>query len=159
MAPSWGRFAADALLVDVEMTANLSGTAIAAAPITVPAAQRWVVLWLALKWQASANVGSRALAWELRDASDVRLFATQNGISGGVLSQTASQHINWFYQSQNARDAAAVGGTAGLTHANQYFPGPFVLNAGQDIRFFDNGNVDGAGDLGRGSVGFLRLRV
>jgi hypothetical protein len=156
---SWGRFAAEPLLIERESTGLLTGTAIAAAPLTVPAGERWVLLWLALRWIASANAGNRALAYQIRDASDVVLFAAQNGISGGVLNQTASQGVNWFYQSRLVKDTALFGGTAPFSQANQFFPGPFALAAGQDIRFFDNANIDGAGDTARGTAAFLRVRI
>jgi hypothetical protein len=155
--PSWGRYAAEPLLVEMEKTALLSGTAIAAAPLMVPAGERWIVLWLCLRWIASANAGNRQLAYQLRDESNVVLFALQNGTSGAAFNQTASQGINWFYQSRNVRDVVVSGGTSGFGVVNQFFPAPFVLGAGQDIRFFDNSNIDGAGDTARGSAAILRV--
>jgi hypothetical protein len=149
---SWGRFAANSLLLETADSGVLSGTALAAAPFTVPVGQRWLLLSLILRYQASANVGNRTPAYQVRDAADVVVLAAQSSIA-----LTASQHVNIFFQELLARDAANFGSVAGLMTINQIFHGPLQLDAGEDVRFLDVANIDGAGDSARGLVVFQRL--
>jgi hypothetical protein len=131
----------------------LSGTAIAAAPFTVPAGERWVVHAIAVRYITSATVGNRAVSWRLRDAADVVLLATMTGAV-----QTASQQINHFYLAGITRDAAASGGILGFASSQQPLPAPLVVNAGEDLQVLDSSNIDGAGDSVRVQILFQRVK-
>jgi hypothetical protein len=150
--PSWGRYAADSLLIETLDTGFVTATAIAAAPFTVPVGQKWLLLSAILRYSASANVGNRLPAWQVRDAADVVIL----GVSSS-LALTASQHINIFFQSLLPRDIGNWGNTGGLLSTNMIFHGPLELKAGEDVRFLDGANIDGAGDSARGLVVIQRL--
>jgi len=150
--PSWGRFAAN-LLERVD-SGSLTGTALAAAPFTVPTGERWVVYAIGVRWVSSATVGNRFVAYQLRDVSDVVLLAAQTGAA-----QAANLTINHFYTLGAARDAAAVGGVGGFSSIQTPFPGPLILSAGEDLRISDAANVDGAGDTARAALMFGRFKL
>lgn len=104
--------------------------------LTVPAGKVWIFQSLRVEFTATATVGNRQVAVQVRDDTADVVFEV---VAGAV--QAASEARNYHFAPQVA-DLTAFRDTDFLST-----PMPaLVLPAGYDIRIFDNNAVDAAAD-------------
>jgi hypothetical protein len=127
----------------------LSGTAIAAAPFTVPAGERWVPRLVTVRWVSSAGVGNRLVTARFRDSADAVLAAMV------APAQAASLTIHDYFTAGVFADEVAVVGGSIILRLPQFF----VMEAGEDLVVLDTAAVDGALDTARVRLNYQKISV
>ena len=103
---------------------------------TVPASTQWKILWIYIEYTATATVGTRTLAAQIRDSGDDVIYDVRSG-----LTITLGQARSFVWMPGVTRESAYVDGMAVVS-----LPTDLWLPAGYDIRINDRGAIDLAAD-------------